>query len=82
MGRRFQIIRFGKKANRIDVILLKRPWTNGLVGMVQSKLFPMNVALVVDDTVDFQEEFNGVGALFYSKEQEESKERCGKINRS
>ena len=44
----YQIMRFGKKERRIDVLHLRKPVKKGLAGMVMSNLFPHNVALVVD----------------------------------
>lgn len=44
----YQIMRFGKKERRIDVLHLRKPVEKGLAGMVMSNLFPHNVALVVD----------------------------------
>ena len=44
----YQIMRFGKKERRIDVIHLRKPVEKGLAGMVTSSLFPKSVAIVVD----------------------------------
>ena len=44
----YQIMRFGKNEHRIDVLHLRKPVEKGLAGMAMSKLFPQNVALVVD----------------------------------
>ena len=44
----YQIMRFGKKERRIDVLHLRKPVKKGLAGMVTSGLFPQSVALVVD----------------------------------
>ena len=44
----YQIMRFGKKERRIDVLHLRKPVQKGLAGMVTSRIFPRSVALVVD----------------------------------
>lgn len=55
MRKEYQTMYFGSKGDRIQVLHLRKPIRLGLAGMVSSKQFDDNIALVVDEsgTVDF-----------------------------
>ena len=44
----YNVMRFGPKKHKIKIIHLKKPVTKGLAGMVRSKLFVQDIALIVD----------------------------------
>ena len=48
MGLSYNVMRFGPKKHKIKIIHLKKPVTKGLAGMVISKLFVQDIALIVD----------------------------------
>ena len=50
MRKEYQTMYFGRKGDRIQVLHLRKPIRLGLAGMVSSKQFGSNIALVVADT--------------------------------
>ena len=58
MGLSYNVMRFGPKKHKIKIIHLKKPVTKGLAGMVMSKLFAQNIALIVDQRPPHDLDYN------------------------
>ena len=48
MKRKYTVLPFGKKEQRISVVLCRKPMQNGLSGMVCGKALGQNIAIVLD----------------------------------
>ena len=54
----YHTMSFGKKENRILLTHLKKPVRYGFAGMVSSRLFPQNVALIVSQQSNTEREYD------------------------
>ncbi len=50
MKRKYTVLPFGKKEQRISVVLCRKPMQNGLSGMVCGKALGQNIAIVLDES--------------------------------
>lgn len=50
MKRKYTVLPFGKKEQRISVVLCRKPMQNGLSGMVCGKALCQNIAIVLDES--------------------------------
>lgn len=55
---RYQTMRFCRGKERITLIHMNKPLSNGLAGMITSPLFKENVAVIVDDTPEDEREYD------------------------
>ena len=58
MGLSYNVMRFGPKKHKIKIIHLKKRVTKGLAGMVISKLFVQDIALIVDSRAPTELNYN------------------------
>lgn len=50
MKREYTVLPFGKKENRVRVVLCRKPMAKGLAGMIRGKCLPHDLAILIDET--------------------------------